>query len=161
MLYESMNIDFIIAVAVIGIIALILHYKSHVKFVALGVFIGLALIQITPLESYFDSGMALSIAQVVLLAVPALLLGINHSVDKRKGSFIWKVIFVLVFTLFFLSSIIQVLPAQLQTEIMERSIVGWQILDNYEWFMYAAAILVLVDSVHHRTHADKAKKKKK
>ena len=156
-----MNIDFIIAASVIGISALILHYKSHVKFVAMGVFIGLALIQITPLEQYLDSELAVGIARALLLAVPALLLGFNHSVDKRKGSILWQIIFVLVFTLFFLSSIIQVLPTDVQAEIMDRSIIGWQVLANYEWFMYAAAILILTDSVHHRTHAEKSKKKKK
>lgn len=157
-----MNVDFLIAASVIGMSALILHYKSHVKFVALGVFIGLALLQITPLDEYFDSAVMESIAAAALLVVPALLLGVNHTVDKRKkGSIIWKIIFVLVFTLFFLSSVVQVLPPEAQTAIMERSIIGWQVLDNYVWFTFAAAILILIDSIQHRSHAEKMKKKKK
>lgn len=155
-----MNVDFAIAAAVIGVSALILHFKSHVKFVAMGVFIGLALLQIVPLEDYFVSPGAASVAQVALLAVPALLLGINHTVDKRKGNFVWTTIFVLVFTLFFLSSIAQVLPTTIQAGIMNRSIIGWQILDNYTWFTLAAAVLILADSIKHRNHAEKAKKRK-
>ncbi|MEX0934269.1 MAG: hypothetical protein WDZ42_00540 [Candidatus Saccharimonadales bacterium] len=157
-----MNVDFIIVVAAISASALVLHYKSHVKFVALGVFVGLALLQITPLEEYFTTAIPASLAKVAILAVPALILGINHSVDKqKKGNIIWKTIFVLVFTLFFLSSIAHVLPIDWQNAIMDRSIVGWQVLDNYVWFTFAAAILTLIDSIHHRNQVEKARKRKR
>ncbi len=157
-----MNIDFIIAAAFIGLSAVVLHYKSHVKFVALGVFIGLVLLQITPLGEYFNNELSESLSRVAILAVPALILGINHTVDKRKkGNIIWKTIFVLVFTLFFLSSIAQVLPLEWQTAIMDRSIIGWQILDNHSWFTFIAAIFILIDSIHHRNLTEKAKKRKK
>lgn len=158
----GINTDFAIAVAVIAVSALVLHYKSHVKFVALGVFVGMVLLQITPMEEYFASPAAEGIASVAFLAVPALLLGVNHVVDKRKkGNKVWKTIFVLVFTLFFLSSIAQVLPMEAQEAIMNRSIIGWQILDNFNWFTYAAAVLVVIDSMQHKREALKAKKRKK
>ncbi|MEX0748844.1 MAG: hypothetical protein WD467_02915 [Candidatus Saccharimonadales bacterium] len=156
-----MNVDFLIAAAVIGISALALHFKSHVKFVAMGVFIGLALLQIVSLEGRFESELVESAVAAVLLVVPALILGVNHSVDKRKkGSVVWKIVFILVFTLFFLSSVVQVLPPETQQAIMDRSIIGWQILDNYVWFTFAAAILILIDSIQHRSYAEKAKKRK-
>lgn len=156
-----MNIDLAIALAVIGVSALILQFKSHVKFVALGVFIGFVLLDTIPLETYFTSPEATSMAKVVLLVIPAFVLGINHTVDKRKTNFLWKIIFVLVFTLFFLSSITHIIPPAYQDMIVERSIVGWRILSYFTWYTLAAAVLVLIDSVQHRSYMEKEKKRKK
>ncbi len=156
-----MNIDIAIVAAVIGVSALILHFKSHVKFVALGVFIGFVLLDVIPFETYFTSPEITSIAKVVLLVIPAFVLGVNHTVDKRKTNFLWKIIFVLVFTLFFLSSITHILPPAYQDVIVEQSIIGWRVLSYFTWYTLAAAVLILIDSVQHRSHIEKEKKRKK
>lgn len=156
-----MNIDLVIAISVIGMSGLILHFKSHVKFVALGVFIGLALLEIIPLSEYFASSGAESLAKIFLLVTPALILGVNHTVDKRKNNILWTTIFVLVFTLFFLSSIAQLLPPQYESMVIEQSLIAWQALDYYPYYTLAAAVLVLIDSIKHRHYIEKEKKKKK
>lgn len=156
-----MNIDLAIVAAVIGVSALMLHFKSHVKFVALGVFIGFVLLDTIPLETYFLNPEATSIAKIALLLIPAFVLGVNHTVDKRKTNLLWKIIFVLVFTLFFLSSITHILPPSYQDIIVERSIVGWRVLSYFTWYTLAAAVLILIDSVQHRSHIEKEKKRKK
>lgn len=157
-----MNIDLVIALAVLGISSLVLHYKSHVKFVALGVFIGLVLLETISIQDYIPDTTTSSVISIGFLLIPALVLGINHTVDKRKDNILWTSLFVVGFTLFFLSSLAQLLPEQYSLIIREQSLIGWQALTGYyEWYTLAAAVLILIDSIHHRHHAEKEKKKKK
>ena len=157
-----MNIDFSIALAVIGMSALLLHFKSHVKFVALGVFVGFTLIEIIPFEQHLPNPELESVVKILFLLVPAGILGLNHTVDKRKkANFIWVIIFVLVFTLFFLSSLGQLLPQDYQTFITDQSLIGWHVLNQFTWFTLAAAIIIMIDSIHHRQYIEKQRKKAK
>lgn len=156
-----MDVDLTLALTVLVLSSLVLHYKSHVKFVALGVFIGFALLDIIPIHEVIDNTFVFSVAEIAILLLPALVLGVNHTVDKRKGNSLWTTVFVVVFTLFFLSSLVQFLPAELNTLIREQSVIGWQILGYFKWYTLAAAVLILVDSIPHRHHAEKEKKKKK
>ena len=157
-----MNIDFSIALAVIGMSALLLHFKSHVKFVALGVFVGFALIEIIPFQQHIDSAEVESLVKMLFLLVPAGILGLNHTVDKRKkANFVWVVIFVLVFTLFFLSSLGQLLPVQYQVFITDQSLIGWHVINQFTWFALAAAVIILIDSISHRQYIEKQRKKSK
>ncbi len=156
-----MDIDLTLALSVLILSALILHYKSHVKFVAMGVFVGFVLLDVLPVQNVLADPVLLSLAQIAILLLPAAVLGINHTVDKRKGSAVWTSAFVLVFTLFFLSSLVQFLPDMLNAFIREQSVIGWRILSYFEWYTLAAAVLVLADSIPHRHHVEKEKKKKK
>lgn len=157
-----MNVDLTIALAVLGLSALVLHYKSHVKFVAMGVFIGLVLLEAIPIKEFVVDPVATSVVGVALLVVPALVLGINHTVDKRKTPTLWTAAFVLAFTLFFLASLAQFLPVQYEPFIREHSVIGWRALTNYyDWYTLAAAVLILADSIPHRHHMEKQKSKSK
>lgn len=155
-----MNIDFAVALIVIGMSALILHFKSHVKFVALGVFLGLALQEIIPFDAYFATAEAEAIGNLVVVLIPAVVLGVNHTVDKRKGNFIWTLFFVLIFTLFFLSSIGQLLPEPYQAFIRDQSLIGFQVLSQFQWIALLAAVMILLDSIPHRKYQEKQKAKK-
>jgi len=156
-----MNIDFTIAAALIVVFAGIMHFKSHVKFIAIGVFVGLALIEVVGVEQYFGDEIGASIARAGLIAVPALVLGFNHTVDKRKTNLLRGMADALVFTLFFIASIVQTLPEAGQAAVMDQSQVGWWIMTSYPWILLGAAALILLDSIQHHTHTEKAKKKKK
>jgi hypothetical protein len=156
-----MDIDLTLALSVLVLSALILHYKSHVKFVAMGAFVGFVLLDVIPIQGSITNPILLSLAQIAILLLPAVVLGINHTVDKRKGSLLWTGAFVLVFTLFFLSSLVQFLPGMVQTLIREQSVIGWRILSYFQWYTLAAAVLLLADSIPHRHHVEKEKKKKK
>lgn len=156
-----MDVDLTLALVVLALSALVLHYKSHVKFIALGVFIGFALLDIIPVRQYVDHAAVSSFVEIAILLLPALVLGINHTVDKRKGNALLTSVFVLIFTLFFLSSLVQFLPPEPSDVIREHSIIGWRILSYFEWYTLAAAVLILIDSIPHRHHVEKEKKKKK
>lgn len=155
-----MDVDLTIALAVLAVSALVLHYKSHVKFVALGVFIGFVLLDIIPIHTYVKGSVLPSFVEIAFVLFPALVLGINHTVDKRKANTLWTGAFVVVFTLFFLSSLAQFLPPEYSSFVREQSFIGWQVLGYFQWFTLAAAILILADSIPHRHHAEKEKKKK-
>lgn len=155
--------DLTASLVIVLVSALILHVKSHVKFIALGLFIGLVLAEAiggTVTDALtsrlaLDPTTTLSVVQISLLALPALILGHNHTVDKQKWGFLRTVTFVAITTLFLLSSVISFLPLELKTEIIERSIIAAQLQYFRSFLLVAVAILAVYDSFHHRRSAKK------
>lgn len=153
-----MNTDFLIAVGAIVLAALVLHWKSHVKFIAIGGFIGLVLAETVslPLQTFlakrwefFGSDMAISVIQISLLMIPAVLLGLNHSVDKRRLGLGRTIITVVITTLFVFTNVLAFLPIEWQQRVVDSSVVGLQLQELRGWIIVGMAALIIVDSFHH------------
>ena len=166
-----MNADWIVSLAIIGVSALILHIKSHVKFIALGLFVGLVLAETLSLPLYeylaprfmwLNRPFTLNIFQLTLLLVPTIILGINHAVDKKRFGLIKTVIYVVITTLFLLASILSFLPGDVIQKIQSRSLIAFELVYFRNWLVVLTAIVVVVDSFHHkRIGGVPAKKDKK
>lgn len=164
-----MNTDFLIAIGAIIVAALVLHWKSHVKFIAIGGFIGLVLAETVslPLQTFlarrwefFGSDTATSAIQISLLLIPAVLLGLNHTVDKRRLGIGRTIITVIITTLFIFTNILAFLPVQWQQKVVDSSVVGLQLQQLRGWIIVAMAVLIIIDSFHHK-QVLKADKKRK
>lgn len=155
-----MSTDLLVSLIIILVSALILHLKSHVKFIALGLFIGLVLAEtlggglhewVIARWPDFDSQVALSTVKLSLLLIPALILGINHTVDKHgKWGFLRTIVFVAVTTMFLLTSTVSLLPPDLRQEIAVRSIIAAQFLYFQRALVVGVAVLIVFDSFHHK-----------
>ncbi|MBI4100941.1 hypothetical protein HY441_00515 [Candidatus Microgenomates bacterium] len=166
-----MSNELLTSLIIIAVSALILHLKSHVKFITLGLFVGLVLAQTVSSGIHdflasrwqaFNKPAAINSIQLFLLLVPTLVLGINHSSERKRLGLARTVISVVVTTLLLLSSITKFLPAELQQRLVDRSTIALQLLYYHVWLVVLAAVLVVVDSFHTKrlARAKKAKKDK-
>ena len=154
-----MNIDFVVSLAIIAISALILHFKSHVKFISLGLFVGLVLSETVSLpifewlaESFgsLNSPAVTTIIQLLLLLIPTFILGINHTVDKRRMGPLKSTAYIALATLFLMSSVLSYLPKDWVQLIQSRSLIAFELVHFRTWLMVLVAILIVVDSFHHK-----------
>jgi hypothetical protein len=162
--------DLAITLGIVAVAALILHLKSHVKFIAMGAFIGLVLAETVgaPFQEYLSSRVGLfsdpdtvSIIQLFLLVVPAFLLGINHAGDKKRLGLGRTVATVVSTTLFLLANILAYLPAAARDELVERSTLAQQLEVYRIWLIVLAAVVIMADSFHHKRLLQAKKKSKK
>jgi hypothetical protein len=150
-----MSTDIIVSLVVLGLFALILHLKSHVKFIALGLFIGLVLSQtvsepmhawLEPKAAFLSGRNAQSLFNLFILLIPTVVLGINHVPDKRRMNLFKMIVFVIIMTLFFVATIVWFLPTAWQNSIAERSQIVTYLLKYRLALLVAAAILIIIDS---------------
>lgn len=164
-----MNADLLISVGVVAVGAALLYFKTHIRFIALGLFLGLALAQgvaITFHETvgsqldWLNNDLHLSSFQLFFLVVPAIILGLNHSVEKKKkkGTKAFSIFFVVITTVFFLSSIISLLPDSVSKMVMERSVLAATFVELQLWITLLMAVLILLDSFFHKAAVLKEKK---
>jgi len=164
--------DVIITIVLIAVGALILHLKSHVKFIGLGMFVGIVLAQTVSLPIYeflaerfgsLNNLATVNVIQLTLLLVPTVVLGINHSHDKKTVNPVKTILYVAVVTTALLGSVLSLLPDGLRQYLIERSFVALQLYYYRNWLVVALAILIVVDSFSHKKKmkADKVKSGKK
>jgi hypothetical protein len=150
-----MSTDIIVSLVVLSLFALILHLKSHVKFMALGLFVGLVLSQtaasyllefLQPKAEFLSGEVAQSLFNLLILLIPTVILGINHVPDKRRMNILKVVVFVLIMTLFFVSTLVWLLPVAWQEPIVSNSQIVTYLLKYRLALLVAAAILIIIDS---------------
>src|SRR5688572_30464787 len=107
-----MPTDLITSVIIIGVSALILHLKSHLKFIVLGLYIGIVLAETVAEGTYsylsarwawFENPNGQNILQLLLLLIPTVILGINHSGEKKKWSLTKSLAYVVLTTFLLLA----------------------------------------------------------
>lgn len=154
-----MSSDFITALGILGVSALILHLKSHVKFITLGLFVGIVLAETVaiPLDNFlsentnmFSRESMINTLQLLLLLLPTLILGFNHTVDKKRLTLAKTVAYSSVTTLLLIASILKYLPQNLQLAATDNSIIAWQLLNFHTWLLVLGAVIVVVDSFRHK-----------
>lgn len=164
-----MNIDLIVSLGVLASIALILHLKSHVKFIALGAYVGLVLGStvaeplfeyLAPRYNFFDRPGAVNSIQLILLLLPTIILGFNHSVDKRQLGLIKSIVLSIVITFFLLSNVLAFLPSDWVQIIQDKSLIAFQLLNLRLWLMVITAALIVIDSFSYKKIAGLGKKSK-
>ncbi len=165
-----MNIDFVASIAILGLSALLLHLKSHIKFIAFGLFVGLVLAQtaavplyeyLAPRFSIFNHPPAINVLQFGLLLLPTLILGFNHSVDKKGFGLIKTILYVTFTTLGLLACLVSFLPVSAIQTIQSHSLVAFELVHYRNPLVVIVAILLVVDSFHHRQKSLIRKSKKK
>jgi hypothetical protein len=165
-----MNTDLIISLAVVGVSALVLHFKSHLKFIALGLFVGLVAAQnlglplyeyLAPRFGFFSRPGSLNGLQLLLLLIPAVILGINHSVDKKRSKLLNTVFWVAITTLFLLANILVLLPLEWQQSLIDHSVIALQLKHFHLWLTVLMAILIVFESFQHKKKVLKEKKAKR
>lgn len=163
-----MSTDLIVSIAVIAVAGLLLHLKSHSKFILLGLFVGIVLAQLAaePTYNYLAPRFAvlnkpntLNTVQLIYVLLPTLVLGINHATDKKQLGLIKTVIYGLVTSFLLLASILKYLPENLQFAVTSRSIIAFELLQFYTLLVVGGAVMVIIDSFHHKKLALKAKAK--
>lgn len=154
-----MSIDLIVSLVVIGVAALLLHLKSHSKFILLGLFVGIVLAQtaaepahqyLAPKADWLARPSALNTLQLISLLVPTLLLGLNHASDKKQLGLAKTVIYSVFTTLLLLSSVLKFLPENLSFAATSRSLIAFQLHQFYVVLLIAGAAVVIIDSFHHK-----------
>lgn len=156
------SINLIITLAIGAICAALVHWKSHVKYIGLGQFVGMVLAQTVAIPLYeflaarFDAFNNLSVVnymQLALLLVPTVLLGINHAHDKRRMNPIKLVAYMATVTLSLLANILAYLPESTRTYIVERSFLALQLYFYRIPIIVAMAVLIVIDSFSHKKAA--------
>src|SRR3990167_1371124 len=152
-----MNIDFAVSLGVVAVSGLILHFKSHVKFISLGLFVGLVLAETVAVQIYeFLAGSFASLnnaattttIQLLLLLLPTFVLGINHAVDKRRMGPLKSTAYIALATLFLMSTVLSFLPKNWVQSIQARSLIAFELVHFRVWLMVLVALLIVVDSFH-------------
>lgn len=165
-----MNVDLIVSIAIIALSALVLHLKSHVKFIALGLFVGLVLAEtaavplfeyVAPRFAWLNQTYTINIFQLLLLLIPTIILGINHTVDKKGFGPVKTVLYVVLTTLFLLSASLSFLPNTAIQAINNHSLIAFQLVHFRNLLVVAVALLLVADSFHHKQKALLKKKSKK
>ena len=167
----EISIDIIITLSTMGVVALILHWNSHVKYIGLGQFVGLVLAQtvatplyefLSPKFEWFNSLNAVNFMQLALLLIPTIILGINHTPDKRRMNPVKFVAYVSTVTLSLLANILAYIPDEWRQYLIERSFIALQLYYYRVWLLVAMAIVIIIDSFAHKkaANADKFKGKK-
>ncbi|MBI3983687.1 hypothetical protein HY346_00110 [Candidatus Microgenomates bacterium] len=163
-----MRTDFLASLIILGITGLILHWKSHLKFIVLGLFVGIVLAETVAPAVFgylgdrwtgFSGVGTFNGLQLAFLLIPAALLGINHLSDRRKLGLSKMVVYAAITTLLLLASIIKFLPEGWQFAVVSRSIIAFQLLAFHSWLLVLGAGLVIVDSFHHRKYGKRKSKK--
>lgn len=164
-----MNIDFVVSLAVVAISGLILHFKSHVKFISLGLFVGLVLAEtiatsvfgfVAARFSVLNTPATTTTIQLLLLLIPTIVLGVNHAVDKRRMGPLKTTAYVALATLFLMASVLSFLPDQWVQSIQTRSLIAFELVHFRIWLMVLVAILIIADSFHHKQVGGVKRKKK-
>ena len=162
-----MSTDLIISLVIIGVSALILHLKSHLKFITFGLFIGIVLAEIVgvpaynylaPRVSWLARPAALNSLQLLFLLLPTLILGVNHLSDRKKMGLGKVLLFTAVTTFLLLASILKYLPEEWRLAVTGRSIIAFQLLQFQVGLLILGSLLVIADSFRGRK--DKGKKSK-
>lgn len=154
-----MNVDFLVSLGIIAISGIILHFKSHAKFISLGLFVGLVVAETVAVPlfeflagrfGYLNSPATTTAIQLLLLLIPALVLGVNHAVDKRRMGPLKTIAYAALATLFLMASILSFLPNGWVQFIQSRSLIAFELVHFRNWLMVLVAILIVVDSFHHK-----------
>ncbi|MEX0932156.1 MAG: hypothetical protein WDZ81_00940 [Candidatus Saccharimonadales bacterium] len=130
-----MSIDLILLVLIGALVLVLLRLKSHIKFVALGLFLGIVLAQFAAGELLefinrylnFNEAIGLSVLQLLLIIIPAVVLGLNHYHARTNAGLIKPVILALLTSLLALSSLLEFLPNDFRKEIIANSFVAGQL----------------------------------
>lgn len=151
--------DLLITIVIVLVGLVILHFKSHLKFIILGIYIGVVLAetvalsifnQLAPRFSALTAPSGFNYLQLTLLLLPTLVLGINHSVEKKRWSLVKKILFMVVAALLITSSVMHYLPVELRQSIVSQSIVAFQINQLYIPLLIAGAAVIMIESFHHK-----------
>lgn len=164
------NSDLLIGIGIVLASALVLHLKSHVKFIAMGAFIGLVLAEFIALPvqqfstkqvAWFGSDGGIAFIKLTLLLLPAAILGLNHTVDKRKIGLGRTVVTVVSSLLFLLANILVFLPPNWRDSLRESSTIAFELIAFRTWLVVIMALVIVVDSFHHKATLQKLRKKSK
>lgn len=160
--FPAISINIVITVAIAASCAALVHWKSHVKYIGLGQFVGMVLAQTvaTPLYQFlaerfdaFNNLSAVNYMQLALLLIPTVVLGINHAHDKRRMNPIKMVAYMVTVTLSLLANILAYLPEATRQYIVERSFLALQLYYYRVPIVVAMAVLIVIDSFSHKKSA--------
>lgn len=160
-----MSNELIAIVIVGGVGTLILHLKTHLKFIILGLYVGVVLSESVAQPLYdwlaghwslFHQPASFNLVQLFLLLIPTICLGFNHSMDKKHWSLGKTLLFVAATSLLLLSSVLEFLPPAWRASLIARSEIIFRLSQLYVPLLVGGAILIIVESFHHKKSIKKS-----